>query len=64
MEKENVKPKRKRKRRSQELKLWRKILSKDLAINELSLYNETIRSRMVQEAFILERKRNPGEYIR
>jgi hypothetical protein len=63
MEKENVKPKRKRKRRNQEVKLWRKILSKDLELNNLQLYNETIHSRMVQEAFILERKRNPRDYV-
>ncbi|MEM3459102.1 MAG: hypothetical protein QXN36_00730 [Candidatus Bathyarchaeia archaeon] len=57
---EKVKVKRKKHKRKT---LEKRIMERELALNELWLYNETIHSRMTQEAFLLERKRNPRDYI-
>ncbi|MEM3459578.1 MAG: hypothetical protein QXN36_01635 [Candidatus Bathyarchaeia archaeon] len=40
-----------------------RILERELELDELQLFNETIHSRMNQEAFLLERKRNSRDYI-
>ncbi|MGB9693223.1 MAG: hypothetical protein ACPLYF_00100 [Fervidobacterium sp.] len=48
----------------EEDKLWLKVLEKDLAITDIQLFENTVSSRMTQEAFRLERKRNFGkEYV-
>jgi len=60
---EKVKPK-KRKRRNQESIIWRKILSKDLQLSELQLFEQTLSANMTTAAMMLERKRNPGDYVR
>ncbi|MEM3459203.1 MAG: hypothetical protein QXN36_01255 [Candidatus Bathyarchaeia archaeon] len=57
---EKVKVKRKKHKRKT---LEMRILERELELDELQLYNETIHSRMTQEAFLLERKRNPRDYI-
>jgi len=58
-----MKPKKSVKKRKRKQSTWQKILQRDLQLSELQLFNDTVSSRMVQEAFILERKRKPGDYI-
>jgi len=63
MEKPKVK-KRKRKRISKEDVLWRKILERDLALNEYALYESGVHISITQQALELEKKRKPGDYIK
>jgi hypothetical protein len=51
--------KRKRRRKS----VWNEILEKEYQLSELNLFSETLNANMTTEAFLLEKKRRPRDYI-
>lgn len=55
MESVEPKPTVKAKKRKRRKTTWQKILTNDYELGRLQLFNDTLASRMFQEAFILER---------
>jgi hypothetical protein len=58
------KKRKKPKRLSKEDALWRAILKRDLQQSELALYQQTVDSEMLHQAFELEKRRSQKDYVR